>query len=310
MISHSPAPLRRSGMTLIELIVVIAILASVAGLVISAVSMLGRASDMAVSAATQADLTNNIQQHFVLQKRYPQGLDSLLVSDGTATPIIGGVYGPVVLNKTTSLYEAVDGATVISGYDTDNQLNGLPLAGPDLWKSLVKGTLTSNQRRSLTRGGLDWVFDHYQTINSAQANAALTPTNSNGSAVFRRDLTASTSFCVLDANLVAPNTFAQTMLKQLAPRDFSTGTYIPEVGTQVVAFGVGPQCSLLGTTLTNIPTYPGNDGKYYGRYVVYFKVYESGERASLLGVSDAYGRLPDYTQGQFNEALPNGGRKG
>ena len=49
---------------------------------------------------------------------------------------------------------------------------------------------------------------------------------------------------------------------------------------------------------------------YYGRYIAYFKVYASGERASLVGVSDSYGRTPDYTGQQFNESLPDGARQG
>ena len=39
-------------------------------------------------------------------------------------------------------------------------------------------------------------------------------------------------------------------------------------------------------------------------------VYASGERATLVGVSDAYGRTPDYTEQQFNESLPDGARQG
>lgn len=298
----------RQGLTLIELIIVLVVLAAVAGLVIPAVGMVGRSADMAVSAKTQADLANNIQQHFVLQKRYPQGLDSLLVADGTGYM----PYLPVVeVRATPGTYTIVTGNGVtgtgvvtydVAVHDPDKQLNGLPLAGPDLWKSLVSGTLTSNQRRSLGRGGLDWVFDHTQTTNPA------TVVNASNSATVRRDLPASGTMpaCVVDP----VGSTGLALLKQLVPRDFASGSYAPEPGTQVVAFGVGPQCSLLGTTSNSIPAYPGCDGKYYGRYVAYFKVFESGERAVLLGVSDAYGRLPDYTQGQFNETLPNNGRKG
>lgn len=71
----------------------------------------------------------------------------------------------------------------------------------------------------------------------------------------------------------------------------------------------GPRNSAVSTT-TNCPSYPGCDGKYYGRYVVYFRIYASGERATLVGVSDSYGRTPDYTQQQYNESLPNSGRQG
>src|SRR5688572_6948449 len=70
----------RRAFTLLELVVVLAILATLAGLVISQVSMLGRSTDMAASAKTQADIANNLQLFFVLQKRFPQNMDSLLES--------------------------------------------------------------------------------------------------------------------------------------------------------------------------------------------------------------------------------------
>ncbi len=79
-----PIHRRPSAFTLIELLVVIVILAALAALIVPNIGMLGRSSDMAVSAKSQADIANNVQQFFVLQKRYPQGLDSLLDTTGTA----------------------------------------------------------------------------------------------------------------------------------------------------------------------------------------------------------------------------------
>ncbi len=40
------------------------------------------------------------------------------------------------------------------------------------------------------------------------------------------------------------------------------------------------------------------------------RLQQHGERATLVAVIDIYGRHPDYTQQQFNESLPNGGRQG
>jgi hypothetical protein len=56
--------------------------------------------------------------------------------------------------------------------------------------------------------------------------------------------------------------------------------------------------------------YPGCDGYYYGRYIVVLMVYNTGERASLAGVIDSYGRNLNYTIDQYNESLPNGARRG
>ena len=78
-------PIRRrnpSAFTLIELLVVIIIIAALAALVVPNVGMFSRSTDMAVSAKSQADVANNVQQFFILQKRYPQGFDSLLDTTG------------------------------------------------------------------------------------------------------------------------------------------------------------------------------------------------------------------------------------
>jgi prepilin-type N-terminal cleavage/methylation domain-containing protein len=266
---------RRSGFTLIELVVVMVIIATIAGFVIPQIGMLGRSSDMAATAKTQSDVANNVQLFFTLQKRYPQGLDSLLDTSG-------------------ALYSS----------DTNNgdtQTRGLPFSGADgtrLQAQLVAGQLANatnaEYMRSLTRSGFDWVYDHDTAV-----------LNANNSATTFRGLIA-------DANgtgNTAPSTInvaeltGTALLAKLVPQGLKTGE-------RVVAFGVGPRNSAISKTLTNAPTYPGSDGKYYGRYIVYFKVYATGERATLVGVSDSYGRTPDYSQQQFNESLPDGGRQG
>ncbi|MCE9607967.1 MAG: type II secretion system GspH family protein [Planctomycetia bacterium] len=269
---------KRSGFTLIELVVVIIILATIAGFVIPQVGMIGRSSDMAATAKTQSDVASNIQLFFTLQKRYPQGLDSLLDTTGT-------------------LYSA-------NTTNGDTQTHGLPYSGADdtrLQAQLAKATFTVADKtyaRSLTRAGFDWVHDH--TVPTAPAT-----TNSNNSGDVFRGLiadangTGNTAPTTID---VAEVTGAALLLK-LVPQGLKTGE-------RVVAFGVGPRNTAISKTLTNSPTYPGADGKYYGRYIAYFKVYASGERAVMIGTSDSYGRTPDYTQQQFNESLPDGGRQG
>lgn len=272
MSPHRPV---RTAFTLIELIVVLLIIAAIAGLVIPQVAMLGRTSDMAVSAKTQADLASNVQLFFVLQKRYPQGLDSLL--DTT-----GALYASDTTNG-------------------DTQTKGLPYSGADgtrLQAQLTATELTNgggaDYLRSFTRSGFDWVYDHDLTV-----------VNSNNSATAFRGVVA-------DANgtgNAAPSTVAvaevtgAALLAKLNPQGL-------KAGERIVALGVGPRNTAISKTLTNSPLYPGADGKYYGRYIVYFKIFASGERATLVGVSDSYGRTPDYTQQQFNESLPNDSRQG
>jgi len=316
---------RVGGFTLIELLVVLLILAAVAGIVVPAVAMVGRSTDMAASASNQAALSKNIQQFFLLQKRYPQGLDSLLKNDdGTpggapADAVPEGVYRPVGWDAATSTL-ITDPALV----NTNNQVGGPPRSGPDFWAVTEMITLTPGQSRSLMRSGFEYVFDHatYTPANPASFNNEV---DSNVSGKYRRALssTAIVVCAVRNPNdtTVPPdlgtvtaaqiNGWTVPILRHLVPFDFdAAGNYAPEPGTRIVCFGIGPNSNLVPTTMLNAPIYPGADKVYYGRYIAFFKVFDSGERCILLGVSDSYGRLPDNTQRQFNESLPNRARQG
>ncbi len=259
---------KRSGFTLIELVVVLVIIATLAGLLIPQISMIGRSSDMAASAKTQADLASNIQLFFVLQKRYPQGFDSLLDTAGA------------VYSADTS--------------DANTQARGLPYAGADgtrLQDQLTAGELTNvtgtaEYLRSFSRSGFDWVHDHDTAL-----------INSNNSSTVTQRLTSTSPFKVAEVNGTG------ALALKLCPQGLQSGE-------RLVALGIGPRIAAVNKTMTNTPIYPGCDGKYYGRYVAIFKVYATGERATLVGVCDSYGRTPDYTQQQFSESLPNGGRQG
>jgi prepilin-type N-terminal cleavage/methylation domain-containing protein len=264
---------RQSGFTLLEMVVVLFILAAVAGLSIPIVSMLSRSSDMAASAKTQSDLANNIQLFFTLQRRYPQGFDSLLTGTGNA------IYAADTTNADTQSY-------------------GLPYAGADgtrLQAQLTPTTLSGNEARSVTRSGFDWVYDHVTTAG----------VNANNSGTSFRGLIADANGTgnTAPSEIAVAEVTGTALLAKLVPEGLKSGQ-------RVIAFGIGPRNSAISKTITNCPSYPGADGKYYGRYIAYFKIYASGERATLVGCSDSYGRTPDYTQQQFNESLPDGGRQG
>ena len=262
----------KKGFTLIELVVVIAILAVLAGLIIPQISSMGRSTDMAASAKTQADIANNLQLYFVLQKRFPQGMDSLVDSGGL-----------IYASDTT---------------DANTQTRGLPYAGADgtrVQAQLAAGTLTNATNleylRSFTRSGFDYIHDHDTAV-----------INSNNSATIKR-------FVVADGATAAPTTVniaevtGAALIAKLIPQGLTANE-------RLVALGFGGRIASTGKTVLNSPIYPSCDGRYYGRYIAVFKVYASGERATLVGVMDSYGRTPDYTQQQYNESLPDGGRQG
>lgn len=140
------------GFTLLELVIVIMIIAAIAGLVIPQLSMIGRSTDMAMSGKTQADLASNLQTYFVLQKRFPTGMDSLLTAGGD-------VFLPVDLDG--------DG----------EQDTGLPDSGPHLDRDLEAVDLvdlSGSYARSFTRAGFDFVYDHDTSVTNANDSAKLT----------------------------------------------------------------------------------------------------------------------------------------
>lgn len=269
--------------TLIELVVVLIIIATIAGLVLPNVGSIGRSSDMAASASSQRELASNLQLYFALQKRFPEGLDSLLVGDGSTTP--------------TAIYTASSDNTA-TGTPTTNanlQVAGLPVstgggASPNTQMTVATLTNTSGvneEGRSFARCGFEYVYDHaYTALNSNDSTAA------------------SVQRLVTNTTTVASVTPATTLFNRLLPNGLPAGA------TRLVALGIGGRNAMIGKTNSSAPIYPGCDGLYYGRFIAYFILYRSGERATLAGVSDSYGRTLDYTVQQFNESLPNGGRQG
>jgi hypothetical protein len=151
----------------------------------------------------------------------------------------------------------------------------------------MPGKSYTGYARSFTRGGFDYVYDHVRDV-----------VNSNNSATVERALDRAADVTVAkvkdDADLIG----------RLMPGG------VVESGTILVALGIGPNNDMRSKNITNPPIYPGCDGSYYGRYVAIFKVYENGERPTLVAVVDSYGRNPDYTQQQFIESLPDGARRG
>ena len=255
---------------------------------------------MAYTAKTQADVAENLQLFFVLQKRYPTNMDSLVVDGATA------LYLPQDLDG--------DG----------NQDIGLPDSGPHLDRvlALSDGTdapaltfstdSTGTRRghwRSFTRSGFEAIRRHDVSLSD----------QSNISGTIQQTLSGSTPIPMAIVDPDSGNADAQGFLAQLFPNsindngtpgDTSDDFYQVPDGGAVVALGLGPNSSCIPTSMLNAPLYPGCDGSYYGHYVALFLCYENGERATLVGVCDSYGRLPIYSIQQFNESLPNNSRRG
>jgi prepilin-type N-terminal cleavage/methylation domain-containing protein len=293
---------RRSGFTLIEMVLVLIILATIAGLVISQISMLGRTADMAATAKNQQDIANQLGLYFVLQKRMPQNMDSLLEGTGSAAPT--GVLAVADRSGgTTGVTELTQGwGFPLAGAQSTNLNPQLVMA--DLGALVVGAAPATDYSRSFRRLGFDQVLDHLPWT-------ANTSCNDSGRNVRALASGAGNCFVARVASLTNGDPAASVptngIMRTIYPN--LNGT-LPTGVVAVVAVGIGQRSSLVPDTMLSAPVYPGCDGSYYGRYIAYYAVFSNGERAQLVGVSDSYGRFSNYSIKEFNESLPNNGRQG
>ena len=75
---------RRAGLTLIELVMVLIILLTLAALVIPIVDSIRRTSDKATASFVMTQVIENVGLYRTLVGDYPENLDSLLAGDGSA----------------------------------------------------------------------------------------------------------------------------------------------------------------------------------------------------------------------------------
>ena len=75
---------RRPGLTLMELVVVMVILAALAALLIPRLGFMKESADTAVSAAGSAEVANNLETYKASVGSYPLRMDSLIKDDGSA----------------------------------------------------------------------------------------------------------------------------------------------------------------------------------------------------------------------------------
>jgi type II secretory pathway pseudopilin PulG len=278
---RAPRRLRRKGLTLIELIVVLMILIALGGLLAPMLpSMLTRAhtSTCVTNIAETGRAIVTFQQ---LYSQYPNNWDAL--GDGTATInyLAGGAMMP---------------AGVVSGSTTGTQGNGelQPLTPP----------LTAAEASALTAVG----------ITTLQAMAA-TPGGTVGSGTFDPTFNYYTGITPT-AGVVAVGT--GTVLLGMDPTAAGAGstTYawcvamnLPLTG-RYVALGIGPRCSMIGKTVQNAPVHFGdtpvlNPEYGYQRLVAIFKVSDTAAtaftQAQLVGTAPVH----DTGLGSIQDELQN-----
>jgi prepilin-type N-terminal cleavage/methylation domain-containing protein len=257
--------LARKGLTLLELVVVIGILAALAGLVISKIDWSRRQADMATSADTCAELARNIQMYVAEQATLPDAWDSLIETDGS-TPY----YGSASKTGTTP---------------------GIINSSPNMCTMTAPVQLSGNMVSSMTRNGLSTVFMHSPTSTPA-SNSATTPLAISSSGTY-------TFCCVIPGS-------GTTLWNEIYPAGSPNSP--AEGSVSLVAFGIGPNSTMIGKTLVGAPTYSGsyndNPDLDYRRFFAIIAAYADGSRAQLKAVVDSFGRTNNDALEQYIQAHP------
>jgi prepilin-type N-terminal cleavage/methylation domain-containing protein len=283
---------RRSGFTLLELVIVMAILVALAGIVIAKLDVLQLKAEKASAGAQIRDIARLIQTYRATTNFYPDRWDSLV--DRT-----GG--NPGVLRQ-----PGLPG-TNLGGLDP-GLVGGLPTGSST--KLIMGGQLTANQARSLSRLGITTVLDH-----------------SGGQPVPYGGTTAASNLAV---GFVVPNSFnvgattgtnsadADDVFATINPADTGgqkiLNTIYPTPGAQavvpsdrvLVVFGLGRYCTIVGSNLQSAnlsepPVYPYSNAQYYDRYLAVFEAYNNGDRCRLVAVLGADGDLAADEIADFNK---------
>jgi prepilin-type N-terminal cleavage/methylation domain-containing protein len=145
-----------SGFTLIELVVVLAILAAIAGLVGPQIDSLRRSSDKGTASHTIATVSQNTQLYRTLKGNYPPRFDSLVQTSGTA----------LYTKLSSKITVAMTTATVVAGAGT--------VADPNYLKSLADVGITQLMYHDES---LAPNFSQNLPVNSGNTETTLTNTS-------------------------------------------------------------------------------------------------------------------------------------
>ncbi|MEZ0229271.1 MAG: type II secretion system protein [Planctomycetota bacterium] len=271
----------RRGFTLLELIVVVAILVALAGLIVTKLDIFQNKAEKASAAIQCRDMNRMIQVFRGTTNLYPDRWDSLVDRTG-GTPVLKQPQLPGGL----------------PGLDP-GLVGGLP-TGASTKLALLPAALTAGQARSLNRIGITTVLDH---------DGVLTPTTNYGNGFSLSNAIDGAADDVF-ATINAADSSGQRILNAIYPT-----LPIPPATTPVVTvpsdrilvvFGLGRYCTLVGSNLqssnlTEAPVYPYESNQYYDRYLAVFEAYNSGGAARLVIVLGADGDVPGDEIANFNK---------
>jgi prepilin-type N-terminal cleavage/methylation domain-containing protein len=263
---------RSQGFTLVEMVLVLIILAVIAGLVMPLIGSLRTQSDRSSSAFGSAHIIENLEAFRISAGRYPERMDSLLVNDGTFVP-----YSRLA-------------------DDTEAPGNWFNVEDLDSFTG-------AQYARSLNRAGITRVMDHDTTQTDPNASGRILRTLLPGDDRWFAVLSHMNSNSLLAAAGVADLDNDNDYLEHAIVDADGSGN--PDV--KYIAFGLGPQCEVVGQMMANAPLHFNAEPTNYGRFIIIFVAHESGAPASLRTVVDSRRIVIGRNVAEFRTFLGRGG---
>jgi type II secretory pathway pseudopilin PulG len=233
----------RIGLTLIELVIVMVILATLAALIIPRLGFI-QSQAVSVSGAAGAEgLMNNLETYRATTGFYPQGFDSLLASGGT-TLITQLIQGPSAGGNPTPPIMPF----------TAGSINTDPMAAASFGMTFGPATAGTTGYRIFDQDATTTGEDISSSFNTQRemystGGVAIVPQTATGQAIWQAAF---------------PGTVTSA----------GAGTY--PAGVTLIALGVGPQCNAVGSTMAGAPLQTGQQPGYYARYIAIFALYGTG----------------------------------
>lgn len=268
---------KQGGFTLLELLVVVAILAAIAGTATIALQGIDRKAQAAVNATKMDELTKGVFTFSALNKgKVPNYMDSLLTSDGTTT--------------TLKFPDDDDTGTLATA---TNSIMALPET------DFASVTLDPTVIAEMAKVGLTEVMAVDVATDAAKCAAADGVLKGS---LERTEIYPSTMFMATGCGKAHTPATAAVYIGKLEPflgaeaitwdatqAEVSAGVFGTVVdGAPVVgAFGLGQDASLFNTTLlgglTAAPTFGGLETIQYNRFVALFQIGENLASSTKVG---------------------------
>lgn len=272
---------RARAFTLIELVVVIAVLALIAALVVPKMMDIYDRSRSGTQAYSLSDIDRQINIYYALNHKYPEGWDSLLTAVNPSTEP-SGVYAKLAPTLT-----AAGGYIVTTPH-----------------------ALTADQITSLNNAGVSHMFAHDATTTDVNYSASERhhlgvsgTTGHDGTANLGQVLTIDTTF---DTTTHTGSKGYNLLVNDFGLGANTDGANVPSriAAHTYVVFGLGYKSSIVQAQIEEAPVLENAaSASSYARALCVFEIPNTGtEKALLVGVLGPDGRtkreaLSDYANG-------------